>query len=325
MNLGKYLFGIREEYFAKVSEDEKRNQFFAYNVLAGMYFILVLFAFAAGLFYGLVIFQSWILSVVIGLFFAGISFILLLLVLFLNMTTQYEKLYEKMTDNSSVIDAYQHQDLSGLSDEEAVRITQEYKMKLRDENKEPEKTPFHFSNIFTSTIKVSLVLIISCIVANGLELFIFHQKLNESMEKIRNNNELKTMALKAKDKSLPVIEKQGDVTLAAWTMEMVTENPENPFILIDCHSILMVFDVLDASLGKYKVIFDLLFALLFIIPLILVKKSRKYGGGIFLKEVALSDISTSLMFYLLARRKSQQVRKIIEEEDYETKLLNKQL
>jgi hypothetical protein len=61
---------------------------------------------------------------------------------------------------------------------------------------------------------------------------------------------------------------------------------------------------------------------LFIIPLILVKKSRKYGGGIFLKEVALSDISTSLMFYLLARRKSQQVRKIIEAEDYETKLLN---
>jgi hypothetical protein len=54
-----------------------------------------------------------------------------------------------------------------------------------------------------------------------------------------------------------------------------------------------------------------------------VKKSRKYAGGVFLKEVALSDITTSFMFFLLAQRKIQQVKKTIENEYDYSKLLKK--
>jgi hypothetical protein len=108
---------------------------------------------------------------------------------------------------------------------------------------------------------------------------------------------------------------------AKWTLDMVREKPEEPFVMIDCYSILMVFDIMDFSMGKFKVVFDLLFAILFIIPFILVKKSRKYAGGLFLKEVALSDITTAYMFYLLAERKRQQTQKFIEEEYDYTRLL----
>ena len=127
MNLAKYIFGFREEYFNKVSVEEKKKQYTAYNLLSLMLFILVIFSFLAGVIYGAIIFQQWIFAIITGLFLGGVSFILLLLVLFLNMTTDYNRLYDYMTDNSKIIEPYLDKDLTQLSDEELQVIAQEKK------------------------------------------------------------------------------------------------------------------------------------------------------------------------------------------------------
>ena len=97
MNLGKYLFGIREEYFTKVGDKEKDRQFLVYNNLSLMFYTLIAISTLAGVIYGLVLFNTWSIAIGVGLFLGGISFALLLLVFFLNMTTNQQNLYLTIT------------------------------------------------------------------------------------------------------------------------------------------------------------------------------------------------------------------------------------
>ena len=63
MNLGKYIFGFRDEYLNKVSETEKAEQIYSYNMLSLMFLVLTTLCIVAGIVYGLVIFQNWIFAI----------------------------------------------------------------------------------------------------------------------------------------------------------------------------------------------------------------------------------------------------------------------
>ena len=187
MNLGKYLFGVREEYFTKVGDKEKERQFRVYNNLSLMFYTLIAISTLAGGIYGLVLFNSWWIAIGIGLFLGGISFALLLLVFFLNMTTNYQNLYLTMTDMNPIFEEHENEDLKNLSDERAEEMVQAKKMHLRETNQEAKFDHFHLSSVLTSIIKVTLILIISCVVANSLEFLIFHKSLNSSLNSLKNN------------------------------------------------------------------------------------------------------------------------------------------
>ena len=102
INLGKYLFGFIAEYLAKVDEDERKSQFFSFNALSLMLLALTAISFLAGFVYGVIVFQNLTIAVFVGFVFCSIAFLLLLLTLFLNMTTQHKDLYTKMTDMENV-------------------------------------------------------------------------------------------------------------------------------------------------------------------------------------------------------------------------------
>jgi hypothetical protein len=315
MNLGKYIFGIREEYFHQVEEGERNEQFRSYNLLSAMFYVLVLLSFLAGVSFGLVIFQNWLIAICVGLFLCAITFILLLLVLFLNMTTNHQNLYNKMTNMKLVYDEFDQHDFSGISDEKAQAIVQDYKIQLRAASIEAEPDAFHLSSILTSSIKVTLVIILSCIIANGIEFIIFQKKINESLELIRNSPAIIEAGKDLSGNNEHVVDDKK--LMAQWTIQMVTEQKEMPFKLLDSYSVVLDMQILQQCLGKWKLLFDFLFAVLFLVPFVLVRKSKRYAGGVFLKEMALSDISTSLMFYMLSKRKCINVKKYIEEEyDY---------
>ena len=314
MNLGKYIFGTREEYFDKMDDVTQKRQYFVYNLLTLMFFVLVALSFIAGFIYGLVIFNSWILSFLVGLFLGFVAFILLLLMLFLNMITIDKKLKDETMNLDDNLKKYNTEDLSGLSDINAVKIVQEQKMKIRDGNSGVEINGFHFSNIFKAFIKVSLLVILSLVVANGLELFMFSSKINESLNVIQNSPklaELKQLAI-LRDQNSEI--KSYEESMAEWTLSMLNENPKETFKLIKSYSILQIMEVLNTCIGGYKVLLDILFTLLFLTPLIIVKKSKEYAGGAFLKEVSLSDISTTFYFHLLAQKKCQEIKKVIKTE-----------
>ena len=321
MNLGKYIFGTRTFLLEKVEEKARLGQYRAYNLLALMFYTLVFACFISGIVYGLVLFNSWLWAIVMGLFLGFISFVLLILVLFLNLTTNHQDLYNHMTNMSSIFKQYEGQDFTHLSDEEAIKIVHEQKMLLRETNHTPSFDHFHISGIFSSAIKVVLILVISCVVANAMELLMFRHSLNNSLAQIEANPMINAAAeLRDSTGSLNALssDDQQKQVMAKWTLDMLKENPDKPFQLIHSQSILLAFDILDMSLGKFKIIMDILFALLFLTPFVLVRKSHEYGGGELLKEAALMDISISYYAFLVTQRESQKITQLIQSEyDYQ--------
>jgi len=322
MNLGKYIFGVREEYFAKVSIKEKERQFLVFNNLTLMYFIMVGFTALSGIVYGLVIFNNWIYAIGLGLFFGAICFVLLLLVFFLNMTTNFQELYLTMTDMNPLFEPYYSKDLKSLSDEVALATVEEEKQKLRETNQKATFDYFHLSSVITSTIKVVLILIISAVVANAMELLFFKNSINQSLNQIKNDPTIKICANVKKQENSDDL--NGKIILAKWTLNMLEPEQGQSFKLINSQSFLLAHQVLDMSLGPWKILLDVAFALLFLTPFILLKKSNEYAGGIFLKEAALVDIAHSYLFFLIAERERQKIKVKIEQEyDYNSIITKK--
>ena len=310
MNLGKYIFGTRDFLLDKVEEQARVGQYRAYNLLALMFYTLVLACFISGVVYGLVLFNDWLMAIGIGLLLGLISFVLLILVLFLNLTTNHQDLYNNMTNMSQIFKQYEGQDFTHMSDEEALKRVHEQKMLLRETNHTPSFDHFHVSGIFSSAIKVILILVISCVVANAFELLMFHKSLNNTLAQIEASPMLHAAA-ELRDSTGNInslsAQQQEKQVLAQWTLDMLKEEPGKPFKLIHSQSILMAFEVLDLSIHKYKILMDVLFALLFLVPFVLVRKSHEYGGGELLKEAALMDISISFYAFLITQRESQKI------------------
>jgi hypothetical protein len=321
MNLGKYIFGVREEYFTKVSDKETARQFRVYNNLSLMFYTLIAISTLAGLIYGLVLFNSWWIAIGVGLFLGGISFTLLLLVFFLNMTTNYQNLYLTMTDMNPIFEEHENDDLKNLSDERAEEKVQAKKMLLRETNQEAKFDHFHLSSVVTSIIKVTLILIISCVVANSLEFLIFHKSLNSSLNSLKNNETLVACAKHELTENNDELNRK--ITLARWTLSMLKEDANAPFILIKSKSLLLSMEILSLSIGKSKVVLDIVIALLFLTPFVLLKKSKEYAGGIFLKEAALYDIQCSHMFFLISERERRKIKEKIQNEYPYNELIKK--
>lgn len=309
MNLGKYLFGIREEYFHAAEASERDDQIRSFNILTIMFFVLVGLAAGAGCVFGLVTFHSWGAALITAFLLGGFSFLLLLLVLFLNLTTRYKDLYETMIHMDPVFDKYRDRDLSGISDEEIQEIAQAHKMQLRASSVGPDLPTFHVSWIFVAATKVILILILSLVVSTGIEFFLFRGSINRTFDAMRSSPRLIALRNSAGQDS---VQASALVHQARWTMEMLEEKKDQPFRLLRSYSVLLSLEVLQVGLGKWKLLIDLMVAVLYLVPLVLIRKSVRFAGGVFLREVALSDITTSLAFFLMAQRKVQQVRAAIE-------------
>lgn len=315
MNLGKLFFGVRSEILINVSSEEANRQVFIFNILGFMLFLLSFSCAGAGLIYGLIIFNNWAVAIFTSVFLGFICFILLQLLLFLSMQTQYIKIKDQLSNMETLYDKYNGVDFKGLSDEEAVEMVTNMKMALSKDSIKSEPSPFHFSQIIVSALIISLVLLISFIVANGYEVLMFRGSINNSFNEIKHSEHIQNLAKDYKvSKNTTHLEQKLD---AVWTLSMLKEQKGKEFKVVNCYSLLMTMDILSIGLGKTKILIDLLFAAIFLIPYLLVKKSEEFGSGAFLKEATIDGIGTSFLMFLLSSRKIQQVEtKIKTEFDY---------
>jgi hypothetical protein len=312
MIIGTYIFGIRKEILSRLPEEVARRQTFIYNMLGLMLIVLALLGAASGLIYGLVLFNHWGLAIACGIFLGGVFFLLLQLLLFLSLQTRYRSLKEQLANMESLYDDYKGLNMSTISDEEALEIVSNYRLTASASQIKTEPNPFHLSQLLISASIVSLALLLSFIVASAIEIWMFRNSLNEKFHEIKHSTELNHLAKDYQQQRNTSFNEQK--MEAYWTLKMVDNSAGESFKLIHCHSILMTFDVLMAGIGKTKVLIDLLFACVFLIPYILVKKSDEISGGELLKQVTIDSISTSLLMHLLSTREIQQAKHKIETE-----------
>jgi hypothetical protein len=310
MMLGLHLFGMRKNLLHQLPGEVAKRQVNIYNLLALMLLVLSILGAASGLIYGLVIFNNWAIAVGCAVLLGFIFFLLLQLLLFLSLQTRFKEIKSQLSNMNNLYEQYKDHDLSGISDEEALEMTTNYRMTMRESAIIAEPTPFHFSQLIISTLFVSIILTISFLVASAIQIWMYRTTLNNTFFEIKNSTEIVELAEAFKKQEKPLFLEQK--MEAVWTLQMLTPAKGEDFKFVNCQSILMTFDVLFSGRGNTKIVIDLLFALLYLIPFLIVKRSEEVAGGALLKEASIEAIGKSYLMFLLSSRDIQKTKRKIE-------------
>jgi hypothetical protein len=230
--------------------------------------------------YSLIIFHNWVIAILVATFFAIVVFNLyrLLVMTALDVSgsslepyyLNHEKHYQEhfTFDNES----------TNISDEQINGVVYTAKNTLR------EKTQFDFPNIttkkhpLTMTLRVLILSIIALVFCNGLELYLFQNQINKVLADL-----------------LSIYTSKNET----WIIEnMLTPVAGSEFNIINTNSLLMALDIMNTGLGNWKIVIDLIFIIIFLLPLLIVIKSKEIKQSEYVRELALSELTITFFHYL---------------------------
>ena len=273
--------GIDRDVMQKLPIDVVKRQLFIFNSISLTLIVIGLMTSVSGTIYSLIIFHSWLISIGVGIFIGAVVYNLYRLFLMTGLDLKGSSLaYYHMKHENHYVEnnlysldgsAYQHADevLKGW----AVEAKDKLRSKVSVNSNHPR-------NVFTVSVRVFVIALIAVIFANGLEILIFSQPIN--------------MALSGLRQSLPTED---------WTYKYIlTAQVDEPFILIDANSLLLTFDALDSGLGKWKTLMDIIVFIIYMIPLIVIYRSKEIRHGAYVQEQALHEINKTTYHYLRTQK-----------------------
>jgi hypothetical protein len=278
------LLGFDKDLLLKADAKLGERQNYIMSMLAIMLICLSLVCFASTLVYVLTIFHSWIIAITIGLFLAWVVFNLyrLFIMTAFNVSgsslEEYYKKHEKHYAEHIEIGS----EMGGLSDAEIIELVAVSKEHLRQKSQMKASS---ISDLSAISIQVIAISIIAVVFATGIELYIFKDQINTLLEELKNQYST-----------------HGDT----WMVENIfTAEKGKDFIVFNTNSLLLIIDLLNRGLGNWKIVIDLIFLIVFLIPLVLVSRSKEIREGVYMRELALSEITISFYSYLIAQRYCQ--------------------
>jgi hypothetical protein len=293
--------GFDEGIMKKVDTEQKTRQKFIYSMLVIMMVVISLLVLISSVIYLLIIFHSWAVAICAGLF---LSLVVFNIYRFLTITAlnaeksgigdhhlNHEKQY------SDFIDQLKIKEIAQMPEEAIRKVVNDRKDTLREKFSEYYPNKYKVSSsILTMAVRVAFLSIIALVFSTGIELFIFKSQVNEVLDATVNSL----------SKEVP----------DSWILKnMLTPKGEKEFTLFHCNSLLLIIDVLNAGLGYWKLILDLLFLSIFLLPLILIFKSKEIQKGDYVRELALHEISISFYHYLKTQKYCSEILKPLTTED----------
>ena len=276
------MFGVRKEYFDKVQNREivLNRQIKVYNLLALMLIFLIILTSVSFIVFSLVLFQSWLVALFVGTFMGFVVFNLLKLTFITSLLPRKAHLFDMILHREKLFEPYYQQELKDVSDDEIKKIVYEEKYKVR-EMKNMKLRDFVSSTLFISIlIRVALIVLLGFIVANGLELLIFKGQINKVLLEMKHSELFKS---------------------DYWMKNKVLSS-KTPFILINSNSFFLDFKILAYGLGYWKIAIDALVIILFLLPFVVINKSKEFTEGEFVKELALSDMTIAYYCFLMTKK-----------------------
>jgi hypothetical protein len=280
------ILGFDKDLLLKTDAKLGERQNYIMSMLAIMLIFITIICFASSSIYVLTIFHSWPIAIVIALFLSYVVFNLyrLFIMTSFNVSGSSLEAYYKKHEKHYAEHIDMAGDMSGITDAEIKEITAVSKDQLRQKSVMNAST---FADVFAISIQVISISIIALIFATGIELYIFKDQINTILEELKNQ-----------------YSSHGDT----WMVEnMLTAEKGNDFIVFNTNSLLLLIDLLNRGLGNWKIVIDLLFLIIFLIPLVLVTKSKEIRQGDYMRELALSEITISFYSYLNAQRYCQKI------------------
>jgi len=292
------LLGINENILRKSELAAKKRQLRIYSFLAVMVYIAVIMSSLGGMFYAAIIFHNWFIAILLGLFVGFIVLNLYRIIITTSLTPRNSALEVYHLDHSKVYQDLLNVDLTTLSEEAMLEQVNTNKQKLRDLPYVPlknKKNSLHsFLNMF---IRVVIISLFALILGNGIEIFLFHNEINDVLLEIVNSNDHNEYS--------------------DWVVnELLTPKKGDQFILINANSILIALNILYEGLGIVKYVYDILIIIFFLIPLAVLYRSKEINYGDYVKELSLDEISISHYHYLITNKYCQKVSQELSEEDF---------
>ena len=188
------------------------------------------------------------------------------------------------------------EDYSKLTDEKIKEIVYVAKDKLREKtalnppNRDTKRHPL------TMFLRVIILTIIGLVFANGLELFLFNNQINEVL-----NDLVKLYATKND----------------TWMIEnMLNPREGSSFSVLNTNSLLLALEILNKGLGNWKLLIDLTFILIFLLPLMIVLKSKEIKQSEYVQELALSELTITFFHYLHTQKLCKKIENEIKSNEF---------
>ena len=294
--------GVDRDLLKKVDPAQNERQTYILSTLSMMLVVVALICFFSTVIYTLVVFHNWAIAIAVGIFLSLVVFNLYRLFVMTALDVSGTSLEEIYMDHEKHYADYHEigSDITNMSDEKIQEITSLSKEKLREKAEmDIGNKPLSFAHVLTMTLRVGILSIIALVFATGIELYIFKNQINDALSQL-------------KQYSTAVGE--------TWFVENILSPGQNDeFYIFDANSLLLVIDILQRGLGNWKILIDIIFLIIFLIPLALVFKSKELKQSEYMRELALSEITISFYHYLHTQRLCQNIMNEIKSKKIEFK------
>ena len=292
MGWHKYI-GVDTDLLKKVDPKHNERQTYILSMLTIMLFVISIICFFSSIVYALIIFHNWLIAIFIAVFLSLIVFnlyrLLVMTALDVSESTleSYYLKHEKHYSDYVKLD----DDFSKLSDVQINEIVYGAKDILREKTASNSAISVIKRRPLTMSLRILILTIIALVFANGLELFLFNNQINEVLNDLLN-------LYTAKNET--------------WLVENML-NPANgsSFSVLNTNSLLLALEILNKGLGYWKVLIDFIFIVIFLMPLIIVIKSKEIKQSEYVRELALSELSITFYHYLHTQKLCKKIEREI--------------
>jgi hypothetical protein len=282
--------GIDIDLLKKSDPVVRDRQIWMLSLLSVMLIVIGLICTASTILYVLIVFHNWPIAICAGVFIGLVAFNLYRLLVMTAMDGSGTVLGDYMSDHEKhIFEQIDHNaDLSNWPEERILEFSARAKQQLREKPlMDKLKSGMNASSVLTMTIRVLMLSVMALIFATGIEIYIFKDQINSVMSHLKE-----------------AYQETGDI----WMVNNILSPEEgDDFYIIQSNSLLLVLEVLSEGLGYWKLLLDILFMILFLIPLAIVFRSKEISKGEYIKEWVLSSVTISLYHYLSSRKYCQQL------------------
>jgi hypothetical protein len=288
------ILGVHDDYFQKTDPEATSRQKTIYRHLAVMLLVLALLSGVSFGVYGLAVFHSWVVAVFLGITMTAIVFNLMKTIIVLSIVPKQAHIFDPWIDQRRFFEHHYGQDMKNLTEEKALEIVYGLKQTLREKQGALLRETTGWGFFLKSLIKVTVMVVFALVVANGLELLLFRDSINQVLDSIKSSL---------------------SPTDYAYSHMLSMEN-DAPFVFLHSRSILLDLHIMSSGLGYWKWAMDFLAIGIFLAPLLIVQKSREVTEGMYVKELALSEITIGYYHFLTTEQYCQSLLDEMQHLDY---------
>lgn len=283
--------GFDERIMQKVDSRQLDRQKFVFSTLTLMLIAIGSLVFFSSLVYSIILFHNWLVALAIGLFLSLVVFNIYRFLIVSSVNAGYTGLatFLKNHELAFVEHMNNQTDFSSFSEAQIQHLVNTRKEYLRLIFPIPRLSSNAADmGFWTMLVRVVFIAIIALVFATGIELFLFRGPINETLEAVK----------------WLLIKDQPDSYLL---LEVLTPKEGQGFIWLNSNSLLYLIQVINTALGLWKFVFDVFFLLIFLMPLILIFRSREVLFGSYVQELALHEIAISHYHFLKTQKFCTQI------------------